>query len=254
MSGFHAVIPARYGSSRLPAKPLALIGGVPMVVQTARSVARANPASLLVATDDERIRRVVADAGFEAIMTRSDHPSGSDRVLEVADRFGWNDDAIVINVQGDEPLMPSEVIRQLAAALETGTHAVATLCERIGRREDVFNPNIVKVVCDRDGRAIYFSRAPIPWRRGDFDGSVVTPLRGEPGWFRHIGIYGWRLSALRQFVSLPTGGLETTESLEQLRLLEAGIGIRVLEAVMPVPGGVDTAEDLVRVNRTLGSG
>ncbi len=253
MSGFHIVIPARYGSSRLPAKPLALIGGVPMVVRTAQSVARAQPESLIVATDDDRIRSVVESAGFKAVMTRVDHQSGSDRVLEVAEVMGWADEAIVINVQGDEPLMPSAIIRQLAEPLQAGKVSIATLCERIERQEDVFNPNIVKVVRDRDGNALYFSRAPIPWRRGEFDGAGSPKLEGAPGWFRHIGIYGWRLDMLRYFVKLPASGLESTESLEQLRLLEAGVRIQVLDAVMSVPGGVDTADDLERVNRSLPS-
>jgi 3-deoxy-manno-octulosonate cytidylyltransferase (CMP-KDO synthetase) len=224
-----------------------------MVVQTARSVARSSPASLIVATDDQRIVAAVEAAGFTALMTRTDHPSGSDRVLEVADRLGWADDSIVINVQGDEPLMPPEVISQLADALAEGGQWVATLCERLDSSEDVFNPNIVKVVSDRDQNALYFSRAPIPWRRSDFSDlreKTGIPLAdGAPGWFRHLGIYGWRLAMLRRFVSLPTSGLEQTESLEQLRLLEAGIRIRVLQAVMSVPGGVDTAADLERVNR-----
>jgi len=256
VTGFHVVIPARYGSSRLPAKPLALIHGVPMVVQTARSVARSSPATLIVATDDQRIASVVEAAGFAVMMTREDHASGSDRVLEVAERMRWSDDSIVINVQGDEPLMPPQVIVQLASALAEGSQGVATLCERLERIEDVFNPNVVKVVSDREQNGMYFSRAPIPWRRSDFaklsESGNGQRMDDQPGWFRHIGIYGWRVGMLRRFVSLPPSGLEQTEVLEQLRLLEAGIRIRVLEAVMSVPGGVDTAADLERVNRSTG--
>lgn len=249
----HVVIPARYGSSRLPAKPLALIGGMPMVVRTAQSVAGATPLSVTVATDDERIREVVERAGFSAMMTRMDHPSGSDRVLEVAERLAWPDDAIVINVQGDEPLLPPSVIRQLTDALERSSVGVATLCERIRWHADVFNPNIVKVVRDHQQKARYFSRAPVPWQRGVFDTlqDRTPPIElpdSRPGWHRHIGVYAYRLSALRAFVRLPVGGLESTESLEQLRLLESGIEILVLDSAAVVPGGVDTPEDLQRVN------
>jgi len=253
MTDFHIVIPARYGSSRLPAKPLALIGGTPMVVRTARSVSQANPRSLTVATDDERIASVVRDAGFRVCMTRTDHPSGSDRVLEVADQSRWGDDEIVINVQGDEPMMPASVLRQLADRLAVSTVGVATLCEPILERADVFNPNVVKVVRDADGRALYFSRAPIPWDRAQFGGASGSPLASAPGYFRHIGVYAYRLRALRDFVCLPPSGLETVEALEQLRLLEAGRPILVLDSCAPVPGGVDTSEDLERVNRSLGA-
>ena len=271
MNRFHVVIPARYGSSRLPGKPLALINGVPMVVQTARSVSRANPASLLVATDDTRIADVVRAAGFSASLTRADHASGSDRVLEVVDQQGWPEDDIVINVQGDEPLMPPLVLEQLATALAESSVGVATLCERIERAADLFNPNIVKVVRDARRIALYFSRAPIPWAREAFaevsrpaddlgggqwsatgPADLDTVVRSaEPGYFRHVGVYGYRVSALRQFVSLPPAGLEGVEALEQLRLLEHGLSILVLDALVSVPGGVDTPADLDRLNRQM---
>lgn len=247
MTTFHVVIPARYGSTRLPAKPLALVDGLPMVVQTAHSVAQANPASLVVATDDQRIVDVVESAGFRACMTRADHPSGSDRVLEVVDLLGLHVDDIVINVQGDEPLMPSQVLQQLANALANSEVGVATLCERIQSRAEVFNPNVVKVVRDQEGHALYFSRAPIPWARTEFalDSAQLPPA---PGYWRHIGVYAYRVSALRQFVSLPPSRLEQVEALEQLRLLENGRSILVLDSAVSVPGGVDTPEDLLRIN------
>ena len=247
MTTFHVVIPARYGSTRLPAKPLALVDGLPMVVQTAHSVARANPESLVVATDDQRIIDVVESAGFRAFMTRADHPSGSDRVLEVVNRLGLDVDDIVINVQGDEPLMPAMVLQQLASALANSDVGVATLCERIESRTEVFNPNVVKVVRDQDGRGLYFSRAPIPWARTEF-ASDSSVLPNAASYLRHIGVYAYRVSALRTFVSLPPGHLEQLESLEQLRLLENGLPILVLDSAVSVPGGVDTADDLQRIN------
>ena len=167
--------------------------------------------------------------------------------MEVADRLGWADDAIVVNVQGDEPLIPVAVIEQVAQRLRDEPRlACATLCEPIDQAQLLFNPNVVKVVRTRQGRALYFSRAPIPWRRADFAGSVTTPL--EPDiWQRHIGIYAFRVEALRRFVSQPPGRLELLESLEQLRMLENGMEIQVDAAAEPVPGGVDTAEDLASV-------
>ncbi len=247
MTTFHVVIPARYGSTRLPAKPLALVDGLPMVVQTAHSVAQANPASLIVATDDQRIIDVVEAAGFRAFMTRADHSSGSDRVLEVVDRLELNVDDIVINVQGDEPLIPAQVLQQLADVLANSEVGVATLCERIHSRAEVFNPNVVKVVRDQEGRGLYFSRAPIPWARTEF-ASDSAQLPHAPGYLRHIGVYAYRVSALRQFVTLPPGRLEQVEALEQLRLLENGLPILVLDSVVSVPGGVDTLDDLRRIN------
>jgi len=216
-------------------------------VQTARSVAKANPASLIVATDDQRIIDVVESAGFRALMTRADHLSGSDRVLEVVERLGLHIDDIVINVQGDEPLMPALVLGQLANALANSEAGVATLCERIHSRAEVFNPNVVKVVRDQEGRGLYFSRAPIPWARGEFS-SDSTALPDASSYLRHIGVYAYRVSALRKFVDLPPGQLEQLESLEQLRLLEHGLPILVLDSAVSVPGGVDTADDLLRIN------
>ncbi|MEZ5597760.1 MAG: 3-deoxy-manno-octulosonate cytidylyltransferase [Pseudomonadales bacterium] len=250
MTGFHIVIPARYGSSRLPGKPLALIGDQPMVVRTARSVARANPDSLIIATDDSRIVDVVQAAGFVARMTSDQHQSGSDRVLEVAAAEGWQDNDIVINVQGDEPLMPAAPLRQLAAALASSPIGAATLCEPIERREDIFNPNIVKVVRSVSGEALYFSRAPIPWARDSF-GAQTGTVPQRPGYFRHIGVYAFRVATLRRFVSLPMSDLEKVEALEQLRLLDNGIPMLVLDSCAQVPGGVDTPEDLARVNVRL---
>ena len=252
---FHVVVPARYASTRLPAKPLADLGGVPMIVRVARQARASRAASVTVATDDQRVLDALAAHRVDGVMTRADHVSGSDRVMEVATRLGWPDDAIVVNVQGDEPLIPPAVIEQVAALLATRIElGVATLCEPIERRRDVFDPNIVKVARSKGGKALYFSRAPIPWERATFatahsDAALPSGTR----WWRHVGIYGYRVGVLRRFCALPPGTLERTESLEQLRLLENDIDIAVAVAVAPVPGGVDTPEDLARVRALLTS-
>ena len=246
MSEFQVVIPARMGSSRLPGKPLLQIGGVPMVVRVARQAAQSGAGSVIVATDDERICRAVAAAGHRVLMTKASHSSGSDRVREVADLEGWEDSAIVLNVQGDEPLIPPQAVRQLAAALAAQAAAdAATLCVPIEYPADLADPDAVKLVRDRRGRALYFSRSPIP-----------APPAGkfEPGagpWRRHIGIYGYRAAALRRFAALPPGPLEQAERLEQLRLLENGMRLLALDACCPVPGGVDSPEDLERVRAAV---
>ena len=249
---FKVVIPARYASTRLPGKPLADLWGKPMVVRVAERAAHSGADEVVVATDDGRVQRAVEAAGLPVSLTRADHPSGSDRVMEVADLRRWPDDAVVINVQGDEPLIPPQVIAQVAGIMEDPEVAVATLCEPLTALEQVFDPNVVKVVTDIRGNALYFSRAPLPYARDEFAAMASTPVGALPGrgrWQRHIGIYGYRLGALRRFVALPVGALERLESLEQLRLLENGIGIRVAEAVATVPGGVDTPADLARVQR-----
>ena len=246
MSEFNVVIPARIGSTRLPGKPLLMIAGVPMIVRVARQAARSGARAVIVATDDEAIRRTVFEAGCRAVMTRASHPSGSDRVAEAVAREGWADESIVINVQGDEPLLPPEVVRQLADAMAVDVAIdVATLCEPGTDAEALADPNCVKVVRDAQDNALYFSRSPIPAPRA---GAMEAPA-GR--WLRHIGIYGYRVGALRRFVALPPSSLELAEGLEQLRLLENGMGIRALDSCLPVPKGIDTAEDLERARRIL---
>jgi 3-deoxy-manno-octulosonate cytidylyltransferase (CMP-KDO synthetase) len=248
---FRVVIPARYGSERLPGKPLADIHGKPMIVRVAEAVARSSAAEVVVATDDERILSVVEAVGFEAEMTRTDHASGSDRVMEVVSARGWGDDDIVLNVQGDEPQIPPAVLEQLAQTLvQEPLVASATLCEPLQSFEALLNPNVVKVVRAVDQRALYFSRAPIPYGRDLFD-ETVGRLPAQGRWWRHIGVYGYRCWALEKFVGLPMGRLEALEKLEQLRLLENGMEMRVLEACEAVPGGIDTPEDLDRVRALL---
>ena len=248
LSNFHVVIPARIGSSRLPRKPLLDIAGLPMIVRVARCAAASGARGVVVATDDVEIQRIVEAAGHRAMLTRADHESGSDRVAEVAAREGWSDEALVINVQGDEPLLPPQVVRQLADAMAVDSAVdVATLCETISDPDMAANPNNVKVVRDARNRALYFSRTAIPSFRAD-------GRKGPSGpWLRHIGIYGYRVRALRRFVALPPSALETAERLEQLRLLENGLRLLVLDAAAAVPKGVDTPEDLERVRRLLGT-
>ena len=244
---FCVVIPARFGSERLPGKPLADIHGKPMIVRVAEAAARSSAREVVVATDDDRIVAAVEAAGFEAQMTRTDHASGSDRVMEVVTARGWDDDEIVLNVQGDEPQIPAAVLEQLAQALDLDSAvASATLCEPVETFEALLDPNLVKVVRASDQRALYFSRAPIPYGRDLFDESRGV-LPGQGQWWRHIGVYGYRCWALQRFVNLPVGTLEALEKLEQLRLLENGLEMLVLQACEPVPGGIDTPEDLARV-------
>ena len=241
---YQVVIPARYGSTRLPGKPLVDIAGKPMIVRVAEQALMSKATAVVVATDDRRVVDALGGSGAEAMLTRSDHRSGSDRVMEVVDAKGWPDDAIVVNVQGDEPLIPPVVIDQVAALIDDECE-VATLGEPITEPADVFDPNIVKVVVDGRGRALYFSRAPIPWHRDGFgDG---PPMRIGTVWRRHIGIYAYRAGALRAFVSYPPSPLEELEALEQLRLMDHDHAIAVAEAKSPVPGGVDTPADVDRV-------
>lgn len=248
---FHVVIPARYGSSRLPGKPLADLAGRPMVSRVAERALAAGAVSVIVATDDERVAAAVERDGCRVQMTGADHPSGTDRIAEVARQLGWGADELVVNVQGDEPLVPPAVIRQVAALLAaTAGAAAATLCEPIERREELFDPNLVKVVTRADGLALYFSRAPIPWARDHFSDAGASLPKGFR-WWRHIGIYGYRVATLARFVALPPGDLERIESLEQLRLLQAGLDLVVAPACAEVPGGVDTPADLERVRRLL---
>lgn len=253
MSEFHVVIPARYQSTRLPGKPLALVGGKPMIVRVAEQVQSCSAHSVTIATDDSRIMEAVAQAGFKAVMTRVDHQSGSDRLVEVADQLGWADDALLINVQGDEPLIPPLVIDQVAQALQDDARSVVTLCEPIEDVATLFDPNAVKVVFDQHQRALYFSRAPIPFDRDRFTDEVKPRRLSSGDWWRHIGIYGYRLGALRECVAAEQSSYERLESLEQLRFLQAGVAVHVFPACAPVPGGIDTPADLAAINALLAS-
>jgi 3-deoxy-manno-octulosonate cytidylyltransferase (CMP-KDO synthetase) len=250
---FTVVIPARYASSRLPGKPLADIGGKPMIHHVYEQACRSRADRVLVATDDERIEGACQGFGAEVVMTSPDHASGTDRLQEVVTRLGLGDDACVVNVQGDEPLIPPALIDQVADALESYRDAaISTLCERIHDPSELFNPNVVKVVRDHDGYAHYFSRAPVPWSRSDWQaGQVPEQLPDDYQAWRHIGIYGYRVSLLHRFVAWPPAPTELTESLEQLRALYQGARIHVSEALEQPPAGVDTPEDLERVRQWL---
>lgn len=247
---FIVAIPARYGSVRLPGKPLLPIGGIPMIVHVARRALAAGASEVVIATDDARIESALAGSGVRVAMTRADHASGSDRIAECATRFGWADDAIVVNLQGDEPLAPASGIRAVAAALADDDAPMATLATPLGSIEELFDPNCVKLVRAGSGRALYFSRAPMPWPRDAFsrDRSALPP---DLPFLRHIGIYAYRAAFLRRFAALARTPLETIEALEQLRALEHGHAIAVRLAPEPFPAGVDTAEDLQRVARFL---
>ncbi len=257
MTGFSVVVPARFASTRLPGKPLAQIAGMPMIARVAAQAARSAAERVVVATDDRRVLAALSSVSVSTsvggVMTASDHVSGSDRTMEVAEREGWPEDHVVVNVQGDEPLIPPAVIDQVARLLHAdASRDVATLSEPLETLEDVFDENIVKVVVSRGGRALYFSRAPVPFARGRFDGRRGPLPSDAGGWRRHVGIYAYRVRALRRFVGLPRAAFEATESLEQLRFLENDIDIVVADAIAPVPGGVDTPADLERVRRVLG--
>ena len=244
---FIVAIPARHDASRLPGKPLRLIAGEPMVLHVARRALAAGASEVVLATDDERIARAVQGHAITVCMTRRDHVSGTDRLAECAGQLGWAPDRIVVNLQGDEPFAPPEGIRAAAQALADGDAPMATLAIAIDDCDTLFDPNAVKVVRDARGRALYFSRAPMPWQRDRFARDQVGALL--PGAFlRHIGIYAYRAGFLHTFTRLPPGKLELLEGLEQLRVLEAGHAIQVAVSPVPFPPGVDTELDLERAN------
>lgn len=238
----HIVIPARYHSTRLPAKPLLNIHGKPLILWTAQKALQARFAdSVCVATDDERIFVVCQQAGVPVVMT-DPHPTGTDRLAQVASLLGFHDDDIVINMQGDEPLLPAVLMAQVADLLcKNHDCAMATLCEPIVSLEDFFNPSVVKVV-KADNKALYFSRSPIPYDRDQHNQSYE-------GAYRHLGLYAYKAQTLQQFVQFKQGVLEQQESLEQLRILEHGQSIAIDIAKVHLPIGVDTQADLDRLNQ-----
>jgi 3-deoxy-manno-octulosonate cytidylyltransferase (CMP-KDO synthetase) len=248
---YTVVIPARYGSTRLPGKPLLEIHGKPMIQWVWERAQRSAAERVVIATDDARIMDVAQAFGAEVYMTSPHHRSGTDRLQQVVAELSLPEDHIVVNVQGDEPLIPPGVIDQVAVNLARHTQArIATLYEHIGVIEDLTNPNVVKVVSNAQGMAMYFSRAPIPWPRDAFmQGQGTMPATGT--WCRHIGIYAYRTGFLHQFVTWAAAPQEQLESLEQLRALHNGVGIHVDKAVQHVPGGVDTADDLDMVRRLI---
>ena len=250
--GFVVVIPARYASERLPGKPLIDLAGKAMILRVCEQAAKSEADEVIVATDDERIVEAVEQAGFNVVMTRADHPSGTDRLQEVCEVRGFPPSQVVVNVQGDEPLIPPLVINQVAANLESAGTDMATLSEPVDSVDDLTDPDIVKVVTDEAGRALYFSRAPIPWPRDSFSGDdKVLPESLVPQ--RHLGIYAYRVSLLNDFVTWPACPLELTEKLEQLRAMWHGRKIHVAESVASVPPGIDNPQDVARTLAVLES-
>jgi 3-deoxy-manno-octulosonate cytidylyltransferase (CMP-KDO synthetase) len=244
---FHVLIPARYASTRFPGKPLADIAGKPMVVRVAERARASGAQHVAVATDDERIARAVTAHGFAACMTRDDHPTGTDRLAEAAQQLGLADDAIVVNVQGDEPLLAPALIRDMARLLAASVPAaIATACHAIDDVSEAFNPNVVKVVVDHAGYALYFSRATIPWARDAFARGRERIPAGLP-LYRHYGLYAYRAGFLRQFPALAPAPIERFEALEQLRALWHGYRIVVMVTEGTPAPGVDTLADLERV-------
>ncbi len=247
---FYVVIPARYASTRLPAKPLLDIAGKPMVVWVAERAKNSGAKQIVVATDDSRILDVVKQHGHQVMMTRVDHVSGTDRIAEVAMAQQWPDDAIVVNVQGDEPLIEASLIVEVANTLSNHPESVmATACHAIHSRADFLNPNIVKVVLDAQSNALYFSRAPIPYPRDAFGANLDLP-ESMPI-YRHIGIYAYRAKFLKQYASLQPSVLEQIESLEQLRVLHHGYKISISISQNAHAVGVDTQDDLDYVRSVM---
>ena len=253
--GFTVVIPARYASTRLPGKPLLAIAGKPMIQHVYEQASLSAADHVIIATDDQRIETAAKAFGASVCMTSAEHESGTDRLQEVARKLSLGDDEIIVNVQGDEPLIPPAVIDQVAANLAKNNQAcVSTLCESIKDIADVMNPNIVKVVFDCDGYALYFSRAPIPWCRDGFGGFSPLSLPESASYYRHVGIYGYRVSLLNRFVQWPVSQIEATEKLEQLRVMANGARIHIAEALVSIPGGVDTQDDLQRIQQLIENG
>lgn len=250
---FTVLVPARMASTRLPNKPLADIAGLPMVVRVAQRAALSGAQRVVVAADDERITAACAAHGVQAVLTRSDHASGSDRLAEACELLALDGDDVVVNVQGDEPLIDPALVRRCAELLaERKDCVMSTAAHAIQERADYLNPNVVKVVLDAAGRALYFSRAPIAWwRDGVVDGQPGLPT---PAPLRHVGLYGYRAGFLRRFPALPASPLEQTEALEQLRVLWHGERIVVHVAAASPGAGVDTPEDLARVRALFAAG
>lgn len=250
---FRAVIPARYGSTRLPGKPLADLGGQPMIQRVHERVAASGAAEVIVATDDQRVARACAAFGAEVQMTSPAHLSGTDRLAEVAARRGWPDTAVVVNVQGDEPLLPPVLVQQVAGLLGADPGAdIATLAAAIESLEDYLDPAVVKVVRRADGRALYFSRAPIPWHRDGAPAGLASQREYSGAW-RHLGLYAYRVGALKRLAAADPAPAELAERLEQLRALHLGMAIAVGEAMERPGPGVDTPADLERVRLLLGT-
>ena len=243
---FKVVIPARYQSSRLEGKPLLDIGGIPMIIHVVKQSLKSKANDVVVATDDQKIFDIVEKFGYKAIMTNINHKSGTDRIVEVVNLMGWSDHEIVVNVQGDEPLINPSLINQVAEYLDHHKDVfVSTACHSISDYNDFINPNNVKVVLDKNSQALYFSRAPIPFPRDEFTQKMI----GKEGFYKHIGIYAYRAKFLKSYKDIAQTELEDIEKLEQLRILYAGYKIGVVASVDNPMIGVDTPEDLEKVRK-----
>jgi len=245
-NAYNIVIPARYASERLPGKVILDLAGQSLLQHVWQRANESSAESVVIATDDERIVEVAESFGAVVLLTAKDHQSGSDRIVECATRLGWQDDCLIVNLQGDEPLMPAACLNQVAALLNARADCdVASLYWPIEDAAEVLNPNAVKVVIDAAGRALYFSRAPIPYSRDHAD--VSTAMLAGTEWKRHLGLYAYRVAALRHYTACAPTPLESTERLEQLRIMEQGGRIAMAKACAFIPAGVDTAADLERV-------
>ncbi len=251
---YKLVIPARMGSTRLPEKALLDVAGAPLVVRVWQRARESRASEVIVAVDDARLARVIEEAGGVAQMTSAEHASGTDRLAEVAAARGWGDDTVVVNLQGDEPLVPPALLDRLAEDL-TGHPAcgLATVATPVASLEEATRSSVVKVVCRADGRALYFSRAPIPFARGAFDAEPPTWPEGAPV-LRHLGLYAYRAGTLARLAAAPRSPLERLESLEQLRALDLGLDIHVRVIDEAPPPGVDVPEDLARVRAIFAEG
>jgi 3-deoxy-manno-octulosonate cytidylyltransferase (CMP-KDO synthetase) len=247
-SPFKAVIPARFASTRLPGKPLLDLGGKPMVVRVAERAAESGASEIIIATDHAGVSDAAKSAGYSVCLTRADHQTGTDRLSEVVEKQGWSGDTLVVNVQGDEPLIDPDLISRTAALLAESGADIATVAHPITSAVDFFNPNVVKVVCANNGDALYFSRAPIPYARDHFAQDRQTLATGQPA-LRHVGLYAYRADFLKAYPGLASSPLEQFEALEQLRALANGYRIAVLVVDQAPPAGVDTPEDAERVSQ-----
>jgi len=252
MGGFVVIVPARLASTRLPRKPLVDLGGQPMVVRVARRAAESGAARVVVATDSDDVMAACRSFDVEVVLTRADHATGTDRLAEAVDALQLADETVVVNVQGDEPLLPPELVRRVAELLEQRTEcALATAAHPLADASEFFNPNVVKVVSDASGRALLFSRAPIPWARDAFAVTRERLPADLPAW-RHVGLYAYRAGFLRRFPLLARAPIEEQENLEQLRALWHGFAIAVLPLTESLPPGVDTPHDLEAVRALIG--
>lgn len=253
MNHYKIVIPARYASSRLPGKPLVMLAGKPMIQHVYERALATGIADIVIATDDERIERVAKDFGAQVVMTSPAHENGTERIAEVARLKSWPADTVIVNLQGDEPLIPQSLIELTARGLlEHPEAGMSSLCTPIHTDADAFNPNVVKVVLNKDNFALYFSRASIPWDRDAYKNGLTNKTQKMPV-YRHIGMYGYRVAFLQQYNAMQSCALEATESLEQLRALWYGVKIH-MSVIDQAPGhGVDTLEDAKRVAALLKS-